>query len=64
MGIRRRIERLEGRGGQCAVCGWGPDMQVDVIWDDGWGDTPDSPDETTYCEACGRPDHIVITWVM
>ncbi len=44
------------------MCGWEPDMQVEVIWDDGWGDTPDSPDETTYCEACGRPDHIVITW--
>ncbi len=54
--IGRRLEALEGGDG-CAVCGWGPDTEVEVVFDG-----PDEPREPTNCPACGRPDEIVIGW--
>jgi hypothetical protein len=63
VGINQRLERLEQFEGVCGQCGWGsPDLEVVVTWHDGWNDPPDDPEETTYCPACGRPDHVVVTW--
>ena len=65
MGIKDRLRRLEG-GDSCTVCCWGPDMEIEVTWEDGWDDdlNPKEPEpvEPEYCEACGRPDVIIIRW--
>lgn len=63
MGLKERLRRLERAVGACQVCGWGsPELEVEVVWDDGYDDVPDSLLETTYCPGCGRPDEIVIRW--
>ena len=66
MGPEDRIRRLENRGDECLVCGWGPDMEVVFTWEDGWDDDmqPKEPEpvEPEYCPRCGRPDHVVIYW--
>ncbi len=59
--IGRRLKVLEGRGDSCVVCGWGPGVEVEVVWDDGFDEVPE-PEEPENCPACGRPDTIVITW--
>ncbi len=57
--LNRRLDKLEGRGESCTVCGWGPHVTFEVV-----DDEPDEqePDEPEYCPACGRPDSLVITW--
>ena len=62
MGIRRRLDRLQGRQGGCRECGWGsPDVAYEVVWDDGWSEVPEER-EPVYCPRCGQPNEIVITW--
>ncbi len=61
MSIEKRIEALEtssGEGGECPVCGNGPDdddRPHEIVFVDP-GDAP--PDE--WCPACGRPIAITI----
>ncbi len=56
--LKRRLDKLEGRGESCTVCGWGPHMAFEVA-----DETDDrEPEKPEYCLACGRPDSIVVTW--
>ncbi len=71
MSIRGRLRRLEGRSPQCPECGWPPlpgeEVEVVVTWHDGWSDDGHDEEEEPhteprYCEVCGEPDVIVVTW--
>ncbi len=66
MGIKDRLRVLEG-GSEYPECGWGPDMEIEVVWHDGWnaaGTEPEEPElpEPEYCPTCGMPDVVVIRW--
>jgi len=61
MSLQRRVRALEG-GPSCPECGFGleddnkPTKIKFVEPDD------DSPEDNTYCGACGRPIQITLTW--
>jgi hypothetical protein len=59
-----RVSRLEnGRPAPCEECGFDGDWSnVDIVveWYAGKEDT--GPQKTTYCEGCGEPTAIVVTW--
>jgi hypothetical protein len=63
--LERRIKNLEDCSGrECPECGFDGDwskVKFEVeFWD---GDEEHTgPEETTYCESCGAPAHIVLTW--
>jgi hypothetical protein len=62
--LERRLKILEeSSGGECPECG----LAVPRHWSNytvEWCDSPadDGPDETVFCETCGEPVHIVVTW--
>jgi hypothetical protein len=65
--IRNRLRVLEGGNGECSTRGWGPDMEIEVTWHDGWnaaGTEPEEPElpEPAYCSVCGMPDVVIIRW--
>jgi hypothetical protein len=59
-----RVKRLEnGRVKPCEECGFDGDWSngyIVIEWYDGEQDT--GPENTTYCETCGEPTAIVVTW--
>jgi hypothetical protein len=59
-----RVKRLEhGRPAPCEECGFdGNWSNVDIVveWYAGKEDT--GPGKTIYCEGCGEPTTIVVTW--
>jgi hypothetical protein len=59
-----RVKRLEnGRRVPCEECGFDGDWSsADIVleWHDSEEDT--CPGKTTYCEGCGEPTAIVVTW--
>ncbi len=63
-----RVRRLEGINWQCPECGWPPapgeKVEIEVHWPDLDEDSPDyEPErEPEYCQVCGEPDEIIITW--
>ncbi len=60
--IGRRLDALERGGDRCAVCGWDPHAEVEVVWDiRDPGEAPE-PRRPKYCPSCGRPDEIVVGW--
>jgi hypothetical protein len=63
--LDRRVSRLEkGRVKPCEGCGFDGDWHnVDIVleWYDTEGECP-GPEKTTYCETCGEPTAIVVTW--
>jgi len=61
VGLKDRLRTLEGGDDSCVVCGWGPDIEVEVVWDDAPEEVA-RPKEMTYCPACGCPDEIIVTW--
>lgn len=60
--LEGRVSRLEdGHREPCEECGFdGNRGSVDIEWYDGEKDT--GPEKTTYCESCGEPTEIIITW--
>lgn len=66
-GRTRRVRRLEattGGGDRCPECGFDGNYRnasIVVEWYDEEG-TYDGPEETVYCETCGEPTDIVVTW--
>ena len=65
--LERRVRNLEaGSGAECRECGfevprdWS-NVKYEVIWYDE-KDEDEGPEETVYCETCGEPIDIVITW--
>jgi hypothetical protein len=62
--LERRVKNLEARGGECPECGFDGDWSdVDFVveWWDG-EEAYTGPEETTYCETCGEPTELVVTW--
>jgi hypothetical protein len=62
--LQRRIRNLEAGGRECPECGFDGDwskVKYEVAWCDD-KDEDDGPHETVYCETCGEPVHIVVTW--
>jgi hypothetical protein len=62
--LNGRVKRLEnGRQVPCEECGFDGDLSsADIVvkWCDSEEDT--GPEKTTYCEGCGGPTVIVVTW--
>ena len=62
--LNGRVRRLEdGRLSPCEECGFDGDwsnVEIVVEWHDSEEDT--GPRKTTYCETCGEPTAIVVTW--
>jgi predicted RNA-binding Zn-ribbon protein involved in translation (DUF1610 family) len=57
--LQTRVKRLEGGGQACPECGFdGEWSKVETVTS--W--TEDGTADNRYCETCGRPIHIVITW--
>jgi hypothetical protein len=63
--LNRRVSRLEnGHQVPCEECGFDGDWSsVDIVveWYDGEGEYT-GPEKTTYCETCGEPTALVVTW--
>ena len=64
--LERRVRNLEAGGGKdCPECGFDGDwskVNYEVIWHDD-PEEDDGPHETVYCETCGEPTNIVVTWL-
>ena len=61
MSLQTRVRALETSPG-CPECGFGPEddnKPIEIVFVDSDDDTPE---ENTYCDACGRPIHITLTW--
>jgi hypothetical protein len=59
--LNGRVNRLEnGRVKPCEECGFDGDVS-DVGFEVEWADEA-GPEETIYCETCGEPTTIVVTW--
>ncbi len=63
--LETRVKQLEGgAGGECPECGFDGDWSK-IEFDLEWCDDPkedDGPQESVYCETCGEPTTIVVTW--
>jgi hypothetical protein len=61
--LEGRITKLENGGGrECPECGFDGDWsKVELEWCD-HAEEEDVPQETVYCETCGQPTTIVVTW--
>jgi hypothetical protein len=63
--LNGRVRRLEnGRTGPCPECGFDGDWskaKIEIDWRAD-KDEDNGPKETIYCETCGEPVHIVLTW--
>jgi hypothetical protein len=65
--LNGRVSRLEiGRPVPCEECGFDGDwsnVKIVVEWADldGEGEYT-GPEKTSYCETCGEPTAIVVTW--
>ena len=64
--LERRIEGLEGALSpeECPVCGHGPQVPYEIVFDDGDGDEDDyfedEPEEPEFRDGCGRQMNLVI----
>jgi hypothetical protein len=63
--LERRIRNLENGGRkECPECGFDGDRSK-IEYSVEWCDDPeedDGPQENIYCETCGEPTTIVVTW--
>ena len=63
--LEGRITKLENSGGrECPECGFDGDWsKVELEWcDHAEEEDDDFPQESVYCEPCGQPTTIVVTW--
>ncbi len=62
-GLERRIQDLEGALSPdvCPVCGQGPQVPYEIVFDDDEDDyLDDEPEEPEFCDGCGRQLNITI----
>jgi hypothetical protein len=69
--LNGRVGRLENGSPQaCPECGGGGagggaagnNDTYELVWVDEAEEEYDGPEETVYCETCGEPTEIVVTW--
>jgi hypothetical protein len=62
--LQRRLAALEASSWRCPECGSDgnpTNIDYEVVWDDD-PEEDDGPQESVYCETCGEPPTIVVTW--
>jgi hypothetical protein len=62
--LEGRIRNLEAGGGECPACGFDGDWSNRDIAVEWWNGEEEylGPEETVFCEHCGEPTIIVVTW--
>lgn len=60
------MDNLEAayRGGECPVCGDGPQVPYELVFEDGEDDyvLEDEPEEPEFCEGCARQLNVIIVF--
>jgi len=62
--LERRLAALEASNRRCPECGSDgntTNIDYEVVWVDD-PEEDDGPQESVYCETCGEPTTIVVTW--
>jgi hypothetical protein len=63
--LQWRLAALEASNCRCPECGSDGNPTNNIDYEVIWHDDPeedDRPEETAYCEACGKPTTFIVTW--